>query len=733
MRKFPFYRQMEGKDCGPTCLKMIAEFYGKQFSVSHLVTLSETQRFGTNLANLSDAADQIGFKSLCAQILLNELKQAPIPCIIHWNSDHYVVLFNIKHKRGKETYYVADPAHGIFKYAQDDFISGWIAHDADRYREKGVVLLLEPTGAFYDQKDKLESGKLELGFLKFYLLRYKPLFIQLGLSLLLASFIQLIFPFLTQGVVDIGIQNQDISFVYLILLAQLFLFIGKLGIDIIRGRILLHLSTRVNISLVSDFLIKIMRLPISFFDTRMTGDMLQRIIDHKRIEYLLTNSSISIIFSLFNLVIFSFVLAYYNIMIFWVFLIGTSLYVFWILFFLKRRRNLDYRKFSQQGKEQGKIIEIINGMQEIKLHNAEKQIRWSWESLQAQLFKLSIQELTLEEYQNIGSYFINEVKNILITIIAAGLVINGELTLGMMLAISYIVGQLNSPIYEAVNFARELQDARISLERLSEIHQKEEERNESDIILKNSKIEGGITLKNVSFRYPGMKEDVLQNISLSIPAQKTTAIVGESGSGKTSLMKLLLQFYGNFSGEIKIGNFSINHINPKLWRDNFGVVMQDGYIFNDTIARNIALGQDVIDRQRLLEAVYVSNCREFIESLPLSYNTIIGSEGMGLSGGQKQRILLARAIYKNPPYLFFDEATSALDSRNEVVIIKRLNDFFINKTVIVIAHRLSTVKHADQIVVLNNGCIAEIGVHSELIKQRSNYYDLIKNQLELGV
>tara|TARA_Y100000815_G_scaffold239315_1_gene234147 strand:+ start:4896 stop:7097 length:2202 start_codon:yes stop_codon:yes gene_type:complete len=733
LRKFPFYRQIEEKDCGPTCIKMIAEFYGKKFSSSYLRTLSETQRWGTNLANLSDAADQVGLKSLCAGILLNELKQAPLPCIIHWNNNHYVVLFNIKSRRSKETYYVADPAHGIFKYNQEDFTKGWIAHGANGSKEKGVVLLLEPTGIFYDQREKLESGKLELGFLKCYLIRYKQLFIQLGLSLFLASFIQLIFPFLTQSIVDIGIQNQDISFVYLILLAQLFLFIGKLGIELIRGRILLHLSTRINISLVSDFLIKIMRLPISFFDTRMTGDILQRIIDHKRIEHILTNSSISIIFSLFNLVIFSFVLAYYNLKVFWVFLIGTGLYVLWILFFLKRRRNLDYIKFSQQGKEQSKIIEIINGMQEIKLHNAEKQKRWSWEGMQAQLFKLSIQELTLEEYQNIGSYFINEVKNILITIIAAGLVITGELTLGMMLAISYIVGQLNSPVYEAINFARELQDARISLERLSAINQKEEERQESIILFRDNIIEGCITLKDVSFRYPGMKEDVLQNISLSIQAQKTTAIVGESGSGKTSLMKLLLQFYESFSGEIKIGNADINNLNSKLWRNNFGVVMQDGYIFNDTIARNIAIGQDFIDRQRLLEAVYVTNCKEFIESLPLSYNTEIGNEGMGLSGGQKQRILLARAVYKDPPYLFLDEATSSLDSRNEVVIIERLNDFFKNKTVVVIAHRLSTVKNADQIVVLNKGCIAEIGIHSELVKQRSNYYDLIKNQLELGV
>jgi ATP-binding cassette subfamily B protein len=593
-------------------------------------------------------------------------------------------------------------------------------------------LLLEPTAKFYNSdfdKDKTEFG---FKFLSKYLFKYKRFLWQLVIGLIAASLLQLIFPFLTQSIVDVGIKNQDIHFIYLILFAQLALFIGRTAIEVIRSWILLHLSTRINISLVSDFFIKLMNLPIAFFDTRMTGDILQRINDHKRIERILTTSSLNVLFSMVNLLVFSFVLAYYSILLFGIFLAGSFLYFLWIIIFLKKRKDLDYKRFSEVSQEQSKVIELINGMQEIKLHNAEKQKRWGWEFVQARLFKVSIEGLALEQYQSVGSGFINEVKNILITVLSAKLVIDGDITLGMMLAISYIVGQLNSPIAQLINFIREVQDAKISLDRLSEIHNKEDEEQQDTEKITDVPLEADLELSKVSFRYIGSDQMVLEDFDLSIPANKVTAIVGVSGSGKTTLMKLLLKFYDLNSGQIKIGSHDLQHVSQKAWRHQCGVVMQEGYIFNDTIANNIAVGEDYLDKKKLAHAVDVANIREFIETLPLSYNTKIGMEGVGVSTGQKQRLLIARAVYKNPNFLFFDEATSALDANNEKVIMEKLNTFFEDKTVVVIAHRLSTVKNAYQIVVLDKGKIVEVGNHETLVKQKGNYFNLVKNQLELG-
>jgi ATP-binding cassette subfamily B protein len=552
------------------------------------------------------------------------------------------------------------------------------------------------------------------------------------IGLVAASLLQLIFPFLTQGIVDIGIKNQDIHFIYLILFAQLALFIGRTAIEVIRSWILLHLSTRINISLLSDFFIKLMNLPIAFFDSRMTGDILQRINDHKRIERILTTSSLSVLFSMVNLIVFSLVLAYYNLTLFLIFLAGSFFYFLWIIIFLKKRRDIDYKRFSQVSQEQSKVIELINGMQEIKLHNAEKQKRWGWEFLQIRLFKVSIEGLALEQYQSVGSGFINEIKNILITVLSAKLVIEGDITLGVMLAISYIVGQLNSPIAQLINFIREVQDAKISLDRLSEIHNKDDEEQLNDQKITDISKNLDFKLNKVSFRYIGSDQFVLKDLDLEIPSNKITAIVGTSGSGKTTLMKLLLKFYNPNEGQIKLGNYNLKNISQKAWRKECGVVMQEGYIFSDTIANNIAVGEDYVDKQKLAHAVDVANIKEFIETLPLSYNTKIGMEGVGLSTGQKQRLLIARAVYKTPGFLFFDEATSALDANNEKVIMEKLNTFFENKTVVVIAHRLSTVKNADQIVVLEQGKIIEVGNHDSLEKQKGHYYHLVKNQLELG-
>ena len=633
----------------------------------------------------------------------------------------------------KGTYYISDPGFGLIEYNKKDFLKFWIGNNADDSTKEGIALLIEATPKFFQSEfDKEDNKGLGFGLLSQYVLRYKSFLIQLSIGLLASSLLQLIFPFLTQSIVDVGIQNQNIHFIYLILFAQLFLFAGRTGLELIRSWILLHLSTRINISLISDFFIKLMNLPISFFDVRMTGDIMQRINDHRRIEKILTTSSLNVLFSVINMFVLGGVLAYFNLKIFLVFFAGSILYFVWITLFLKRREVLDYKRFAEVSQEQSKVIELINGMQEIKLHNAEKQKRWGWEYVQARLFRVSIKGLVLEQTQSIGSSVINELKNIFIIFLSAKLVIDGSITLGMMLAISSIVGSLNGPITQLIEFVRELQDAKISLARLSEIHEKEDETQQEIHQTNDVPYDSDIEIKNLSYRYLGSDIPVLDNLSLVIPANKVTAIVGVSGSGKTTLMKLLLKFYEPEKGEINIGSSQLKNISQKAWRSNIGAVMQEGYIFSDTIANNIAFGVDKVDKERLVYAAEVANIKEYISELPLGYNTKIGAEGTGMSTGQKQRLLIARAVYKNPEILFFDEATSALDANNEKVIMQKLDIFFKNKTVIVIAHRLSTVMNADQIVVLEKGKIIEIGSHSSLVEQKGNYFELVKNQLQLG-
>lgn len=725
--KFPFYRQPDSKDCGPTCLRIIAKHYKKDISLQTIRNLSETTRGGSSLSGLGDAAEKIGIKTLGIKINFQTLsEEVPLPCIVHWNKVHFIVVYKVK----KNIVYVSDPAHGLLEYSKEEFIKNWIGENSNEHVEDGFALLLEPSIGFNKNIVEDENPQKGFNFIYKYLFRYKSLIIQLVLGLLVGSLLTLILPFLTQSIVDVGIQNQDIKFIYLILIAQVMLFIGRMSIDIIRGWILLHLSTRINISLVSDFFIKLMNLPINFFDTRMTGDIMQRINDHSRIENLLTNSSLNTLFSVVNIVIFSFVLAYYDWIIFLIFLIGSSLYIGWILFFLKRRKDLDYKRFSQVSKEQSKVIELVNGMQEIKLHNAEKKKRWDWEFIQVRLFKINLKSLALEQTQTVGSNFINQLKDILITFMAASLVIKGEISLGMMLSIQYIIGQVNSPLAQLVSFIQQTQDAKISLERLSEIHDKEDE----EPIYEEKVIDipdQDLNINQIDFRYTGSSDLVIKDLSLTIPKNKITAIVGASGSGKTTLMKLLMKFYEPIQGEIKIGNTNLNTISQKSWRDNCGVVMQEGYVFNDTIAQNIAIGDDYIDKMKIKKAVEIANIQDYIESLPLSYNTKIGNEGVGMSGGQRQRLMIARAVYKDPNYIFFDEATSSLDANNEKIIMENLDRFFEGKTVVIIAHRLSTVKNADQIVVMGDGKIIEKGNHQELIQQKGAYYNLVKNQLDL--
>jgi ATP-binding cassette, subfamily B, bacterial len=725
---FPFYKQLDAMDCGPTCLQMIARHYGKAFSLQFLREKSFISREGVSMLGVSDAAEGIGMRSLAVTATFEQLaEEIPLPCIAHWQQRHFVVVYKVK----KNKVHVADPAHGLLSYSRQEFLSSWL-NIKDKGLEAGHLLLLEPSPEFYKNEDE-KNEKKGFGFLYGYLAKYKKYLVQLFFGLLVGCVLQLIFPFLTQAIVDFGIGNQNIGFIYLILIGQLMLFFSRTAVEFIRSWILLHIGTRINISIISDFLIKLMKLPMHFFDSKMTGDILQRIQDHYRIENFLTSSTLSILFSFVNLLVFGAVLAVYSTKIFLVFLVGSVFYVAWVTFFLKKRRDIDYKRFDQLSKNQGNIIQLVQGMQEIKLNNCEKQKRWDWENLQAKLFKISVKGMALNQYQQAGALFLNELKNIFILFLAAKSVIEHSMSLGEMLAVQYIIGQLNGPVDQLIQFIQSAQDAKISIERLSEIHSKKNEEDESQVKATIFPEKRDINIRNLSFRYEGPhSEAVLNDLNIVIPQGKVTAIVGMSGSGKTTLVKLLLKFYPPTSGEIRLGDINLSNFSSSLWRSKCGVVMQDGFIFSDSIAKNIAIGDDVIDKERLLNAVKIANIQGFIESLPLGYNTEIGNDGHGLSQGQKQRILIARAVYKNPEYIFFDEATNALDSNNERVIMENLDRFFEGRTVVVVAHRLSTVKKADQILVLDKGKIVEAGTHKELSERRENYFRLVKNQLELG-
>ncbi len=719
-------------DCGPTCVRMIAKHYGKTYTLQKLRELSYITREGVSLLGISDAAEAIGFRTIGAKIDFEKIaKEAPLPFIAHWKQRHFVVVYDIKKKRGKEFVYVSDPAHGHVKYTKEEFLKGWISTKSEN-TDEGICLLLDPTPDFYKLEDE-QINKKGFKYLFTYLRPHKKYLVQLILGLVLGSLLQLIFPFLTQSIVDIGISNQDLGFITLILIAQLVLFISQTSVEFIRSWILLHISTRINISLISDFLIKLMKLPIGFFDTKMIGDLMQRIGDHTRIESFLTGSSLQILFAFANLIVFAIVMGIYSMKILFIFLLGSALYIAWVLIFMKKRRELDFKRFAQMSDNQSNLIQLITGMQEVKLNNCEKQKRWEWERIQAKLFRVNISELALNQYQQVGGIFFNQTKNILITFIAAQSVVTGNITLGMMLAIQYILGQLNAPIDQLISFVRSAQDAKISLERLGEIHLKEDEEDPGDSKLMELPKKKDITIQNLSFQYEGPhSEFVLKDLDLIIPEKKITAIVGTSGSGKTTLIKLLLGFYSPVKGEINIHDTRLDNIKGNTWRGNVGAVMQDGFIFSDTIANNITVSEENTDKEKLLNAVHVANIKEHIESLPLGYNTKVGQEGSGLSQGQKQRILIARAVYKNPGFIFFDEATNALDANNEKVIMQNLNEFFVGRTVIVVAHRLSTVRNADQIVVLEKGKIVELGNHQKLTAKKGAYYNLVKDQLELG-
>ena len=797
MGSFFHYHQLDQMDCGPTCLRMICRYYGRLFTAQSLRDKAQIGKEGVSMLGMSEAAEAIGFRTMGVRISFEKLAtEAPLPCIVHWDQNHFVVVYGTKGITGswmnravggrkssdiesmdniskqfrhsfsvdeeetilrpadwpvnvppmsktiqtatrRGTVFVADPGKGLISYTADEFCQHWLSA-RNEHKEEGIVLLLEPTPQFYEQEaEKPTSYGFDRVFA--YLWQYKKLLIQLIMGLTVGSGLQLLLPFLTQSVVDVGINTQNLSFIYLVLGAQLMLLIGRLSVEFIRSWILLHISTRVNLNILSDFLIKLMRLPVSFFDSKHFGDLMQRIGDHHRVESFLTGQTLAVLFSLLNLLIFGIVLALYNLTIFGVFVASSTLYVGWVMLFLRQRRKLDFRRFDLASKNQSSLVQLISGMQEIKLAGAERYMRWAWERLQARLFKLQMRGLTLSQYQQAGAFSINEGKNIFITFLAAQSVITGQLTLGAMLAVQYIIGQLNSPIEQLIGFVQGFQDAKISLERLNEIHTLQDEEPCSDSpnyqhITNELPLNKELHLVNIQFTYVGAgNEPVLRNVSLDIPAGKTTAIVGMSGSGKTTLLKLLLRFYEPTNGEIRIGETALRNISHAHWRKQCGVVMQDGFMFSDTIARNIAVGVERIDAQKLDHAVRVANMLEFVESLPLGLHTKIGAEGSGISQGQRQRVLIARAVYKDPQFIFFDEATNALDATNEAVIMRNMTEFFTGRTVVIVAHRLSTVCHADQIVVMDKGRLTEIGTHAELVAKRGDYWRLVKNQLELEI
>ena len=668
---FPHILQMESADCGPACLRMIARYYGKHYSAEMLRKHCFISREGVSMLGISDAAEYIGMKTLGVKISFEQLvTEALLPCVLHWNQNHFVVCYDVKKTwKGKYNIYISDPATRKLCFEEEEFKKCWISTKEGGI-EQGVALLLEPGVDFGEREDEIEIKKKDISSFLRYFLPHKALILQLILGMVLGSLLQLIFPFLTQAMVDLGIEGKDIDIITLILIAQLVLFLSQLSVNYIRSWILLRINTQIDISLISDFLIKLMNMPLHFFDTKKTGDIMQRMGDHGRIKGFLMGNSISIIFSLTNFIVFGVILVYYNLRIFSIFFIGNTFYVIWILFFMRYRRELDIKRFYQASNEQSSVIQLIQGMQDIKLNNCEKQKRWEWERIQMKLFKISVKGLKIGQIQQSGSVLFSQSTHIIISFIAAKAVVDGEMTLGMMMSLTYILGQVSAPIGDFIGFAQALQDAKISLERLNEIHAQEDE--EHDIAQKVSILPSSheISISNIKFSYSGAERDfAINGIDLEIPENKVTAIVGESGSGKTTLIKLLQGFYKPNSGKITVGGINLGMINPHLWRSMTGSVMQESFIFSDTIAKNIALSTDEIDVQRLYKASKMANADEFISTLPLGYNTKIGMEGNGVSQGQRQRILIARAIYKNPEFLFFDEATNSLDATNESVIM----------------------------------------------------------------
>lgn len=722
--------QHDSMQCGIACLQMICEHYGKDYSADYLSQLCFATTEGVSLLGMSDAANVLGLHTVCAKVAIDDLQDNLLPCILHWNQNHFVVLYKIRKGR---TFYVADPGKGLVKYSREEFASHWVSMVNE---EKGIAMFLETTPEFFTHHtDDNQSNKESHSFLFLmrYMKRYRKGFSLVIVALVAGGLLQLLLPFLTQSIVDVGIKNKDIGFVWLILLGQLMLTISRALIDFGRRWLLLRISMHINIALISDFFVKLLKLPMAFFDTKLMGDLMQRISDHRRVNTFLTQQLLGVALSLLTFLVFAIVLFFYDQLIFIIFLAGSVGYATWMMLFLKRRKVIDYELFEQQAINHNKTYEFVTSMQEIKLQDCEQRRRQEWEHTQRDLFGIEMKSLKLQQTQEAGCICINEVKNMIITVVAATAVIHGEMTLGMMLAVQYIIGQLNSPVEQLMNFLYSLQDVKISLERINEIHQMDDENGKAGLQTIIDQEQEGIHLDHISFKYdPHALRKTIEDVSIHVPQGKVTAIVGASGSGKTTLIRLMLAYYPVMEGRITIGCTDINLLNKKWWRRQCGVVMQDGIIFSESIARNIAVDDGEIDTERMMQAAEIACIKDYIMELPLKFNTKIGRDGVGLSQGQKQRILIARAVYRNPNYIFLDEATNSLDANNERAIVEHLGSFYRGKTVVIVAHRLSTVRHADQIVVIDNGRIVETGTHESLTALRGAYYHLVKNQLELG-
>lgn len=725
--RFPIYIQKEGIDCGVACIQMVASYFGDTIDLNYIRTLCAPTREGVSLGAIGKALEALNYRTIGGLSSVEKLMgKATFPCILYWDQSHFVVLYKIIKKKRDFVFVIGNPSCGLQYLKLEEFVSHWIIKQDDGF-PKGVLLLIEKIGSV--EMGHVEKGKpLFRGVLPHFL-RYNKYYGYILVGLMFCSLIQLSLPFLTQSLVDIGIGQGSVYFIKIILFAQLSLIVAKMLSEFIHGWLVLHISTRVNITMLSDFIIKLMKIPMGFFDVKLAGDIVQRFSDFSRVENFITKDLIAVMYSLLTFVVFSLILILFSPLVFVVFLLGSIMYVFWLVVLMGKRKTLDYQMFDLQSENYNITSQLITQMQEIKLQGCGQRMRWNWAEMRARLFSVNVKALKLRQMQTLGNTLINESKNIIITFLATYLVIRGELSLGALLAIQFIVGQLNVPVDVMARFIYNLQDVRISLERINDTLDVENENSNRSIKEVPSK---NILIKNLNFKYPGSKEDTLININMHIPKNKQVAIVGASGSGKTTLIKLLLQYYATNRNSLVVGNIDLNDINTDYWRSLCGAVMQDGVIFSDTIARNIAPTDDVIDIHRLLYACKMSNVDEFVCKMPLKYDTVIGVDGRSLSQGQKQRILIARAIYKDPPFLFLDEATNALDAYNEKIITNNLRPFMDTRTVIIVAHRLNTVMNADYIYVLDNGRIVEEGTHIDLVKNQSYYYKLIKNQLELG-
>lgn len=715
-------------ECGVACLTAVLRWFGLAVSMPDVERRCAATNEGASLLGISKAAESYGLDTVTARLSLTDLADSPLPALLHWNQNHFVTLFKVS--RSATRFHVADPAKGHRVLSVADMERSWLGASVGGQR-KGIALFLQPGAGFEAAGGASYSGaRRSLRFLLGYVRSYRSYFVQIMLGLLLGCVFQLVLPFLTQAIVDHGIARKAIGFIWLIMLGEFMIVAGRTATDFIRRWLLLHISMRVNISLVSDFLVKLMTLPMSFFDTKLMGDLVQRMSDHTRVQTFLTSQLLNTVFSLLSMVVFGVVLAMYDWRVFAVFVGGSALYAGWLLLFMRRRKMIDYELFEHQSRNHNRTYQLITALQEIKLQGCEQRRRWEWEDVQADLFGVEMKALRLQQGQEAGGVFINELKNILITVLAATAVVQGSMSLGAMLAVQYIVGQLNSPMQQLVSLIYSMQDVKISLERINDIHQRGSEPTDG---LRSMGADRSIELRNVKFSYnPYSPRPTLDNVSFSAPCGKTTAIVGASGSGKTTLLKLMLGYYPVASGELEVAGVGVGEYDCGWWRQQCGVVMQDGVIFSESIARNIAVGDGEVDHDRLRQAARLACLDTYVDSLPLKYETRIGPDGVGLSQGQKQRVLIARAVYKQPHFIMLDEATNSLDAANERAIVGNLRDFFEGRTVIVVAHRLSTVKNADNIVVLDKGKVVEQGTHSELIVRRGTYYNLVKNQLELG-